>query len=170
MPSGGKRAPDGRQPTAPGVGANSARHDLEAPATPGLGGGDKGPTDLQSGDVQELEAGLQVAPIGSPPRPRSGSSKNRRNTSSTMEAPDPIDFIGGRSGGQGATDPGAGTVPLVDSTPWLPFIRTVASAPGSGGAVGAALVRLLSDKRRVPLNPRSSVLDRQELDRLLLGE
>jgi hypothetical protein len=87
-----------------------------------------------------------------------------------METPDPIDFIAGRHGGKSVVDPGNATVPLVDPTPWIPFVKTVANHPGAGGAVAAALVRLLSDKRRMPQNPTSTVLDRQELDAILMGD
>lgn len=169
MPHGGRRQPDGRQPVAPGVGETARRHDLEAPRTPGLGGPDRGPTDLQQGDVQQLESAQRIAEGAAPPRPRT-SSKPRRRTTSQMGAPDPIEFIADRAGGQTAQVPGNATVPLVDPTPWLPLVRTVANNPGAGGAVAAALVRLLTDKRRMPQNPTSTVLDRQELDDILMDQ
>ena len=42
-------------------------------------------------------------------------------------------------------------------------------APGSGGAVANALVKILTTKRDMPMNPQYSVLDRQELDDLILN-
>ena len=151
-----------RQPQAPGVGAKAKRHDLETPATPGLTD-----SDLQQGDVQRLEAATQAVPTTRPGVP-STSSKPRRNTSSELESPDPIEFIGGRDGGKPFVGPGGATVPMVDIQPWLPLINRVATTPGAGGAVGAALVRLLTTKRRQPINPTITVIDRQELDAELM--
>ncbi len=157
-----------RQPQAPGVGKTAKRHDLETPKTPGIGGPDTGPTDLQQGDVQRLEEAQQAVPTTAPNTPRT-VSKPRRRTTSGVESPDPIEFIGGRDGGQpvGEAD---GAVPLIDPTPWIPFIRMVATAPGSGGAVANALVKILTTKRDMPQNPQISVLDRQELDDIILGD
>ena len=160
---GGSRAPDGRQAQAPGIGKDSVRSDLALPATPGLAG-----SDLQQGDVQDLEDAQRIAPrAGAPNVPRQ-VSKPRRQTDSQIQAPDPIDFIGGRDGGQPVGEPD-GSVPLIDPTPWLPFIQTVATAPGSGGAVANALVKILTTTRDMPMNPQYSVLDRQELDDLILN-
>ena len=161
-------APDGRPAVAPGVGKTARRHDLEKPKTPGLGGPDTGPTDLQQGDVQRLEEAQQAVPASAPNTPRTASKPRRRSTSE-LESPDPIEFIGGRDGGQAVGEADA-SVPLIDPTPWIPFIRTVATAPGSGGAVANALVKILTTKRDMPQNPQISVLDRQELDDIILGE
>jgi hypothetical protein len=160
MARGGRIEPDGRPPVAPGVGKTARRHDLEQPATPGLAG-----SDLQQGDVQRLEQAQQIAPIKpqAPARPQATTSKPRRNTSSTVDTPDPIDFIAGRVGGQPFTQAG-GSRAVVDPTPWLPLINAVATTPGAGGAVGAALVRILAMKGRQALNPQTTVIDRQELD------
>ncbi len=151
-----------RQPQAPGVGKTAKRHDLETPATPGLTD-----SDLQQGDVQRLEAATQAVPTTRPPSTTT-SSKPRRNTSSELESPDPIEFIGGRDGGKPFVGPQGATVPMVDIQPWLPLIQRVATQPGAGGAVGAALVRLLTTKRRQPINPTITVIDRQELDAELM--
>ena len=153
-----------RQPQAPGVGKTAKRHDLETPATPGLTD-----SDLQQGDVQRLEAATQAVPAtrGKAPGAPSSSSKPRRQ-STAQDSPDPIEFIGGRDGGKPFVGPGGATVPMVDIQPWLPLIRRVATTPGAGGAVGAALVRLLTTKRRQPINPQITVIDRQELDAELM--
>ncbi len=161
---GGKRAPDGRQPQAGGPGKLSKRTDLEAPATPGLSN-----SDLQSGEVGEFTRGQQIQPLPGSAQPRQvDSSKPRRKSNGGLNAPDPIEFIGGRNGGQPFQAPG-GAQPLVDPTPWLPLIEAVAKAPGSGGAVGAALVRLLAMKGRQVMNPQATVIDRQQLDNALGG-
>ncbi len=166
MPSGGRRAPDGRPPKVSGIGKTARRHDLEQPKTPGISG-----TDLQVGDVQRFEQGQRIQPIsgGGPSRPQAASSSRpRRSTSSSLDAPDPIEFIGGRQGGKPFRQPGS-SQPLVDPTPWLPLIEAVAKAPGAGGAVGAALVRTLAMKGRQAMNPQTTVIDRQELDSALGG-
>jgi hypothetical protein len=166
MPRGGRIPNQGNQPQAPGIGRDAKRHDLEAGATPGLGGPDRGPTDLQFGDVQELEQGQQIVnqATGGPQK----SSKPRRRTSSQMDAPDPISFIAGRSGGQPIGDPSASNRTAVDVRPWMPLIEQVAARPNVGGAVGAAYVRLLMKASRTPINPRATVIDRQELDEMLM--
>ena len=162
---GGSRAPDGRPAVAPGIGKTARRHDLEQPKTPGLAG-----TDLQSGDVGEFTQGQRIQPIpGGGSRPKAvDTSKPRRTSSGTEGTPDPIEFINEREGGQPFQTPG-GAQPLVDPTPWLPLIEAVAKAPGSGGAVGAALVKLLAMKGRQVMNPQATVIDRQELDHALGG-
>ncbi len=151
-----------RQPQAPGVGKTAKRHDLETPKTPGLTG-----SDLQQGDVQRLEQAQKAVPTSRPPA-TSSSSKPRRQTSSQEETPDPIKFIGSRSGGKAFAGPGSATVPMVDIQPWLPLIQRVATTPGAGGAVGAALVRLLTTKKNMPINPQITIIDRQELDAELM--
>lgn len=166
MPAGGKIAPDGRTPRHKGVGKNAKRHDLEAPATPGLHG-----SDLQQGDVQMLEQGQRVAPrakkqqvSGSPQAPRQRQSVQRGSNEFSMAAPDPIQMAAGRMGGQVPT--AGGGVP-VDPTPWLPLIRTLASAPNSGGSIAANLVDILSQHRRRPIVTQGNLLDFDELDRAL---
>ncbi len=153
-----------RQPQAPGVGKTAVRSDLETPATPGLTD-----SDLQQGDVQRLEQAVQAVPTtrGKAIGAASQSSKPRRQSSAQETSPDPIDFIGDRSGGK-AFAPGSNTVPMVDIQPWLPLIKRVATSPGAGGAVGAALVRLLTTKKNMPVNPQITILDRQELDAELM--
>ncbi len=153
-----------RQPQAPGVGKTAKRHDLETPKTPGLTD-----SDLQQGDVQRLEAATQAVPTQRPPTPSSSSKPRRTTSGGGPEAPDPIDFIGGRGGGERFQGTGGGRIPLVDAGPWMPLIRTVAARPGAGGAVGAALVRLLTTQRSMPAQVQPTVLDRQELDADLLA-
>ena len=94
---GGRIAPDGRPAQAPGVGKNAKRHDLEAPATPGLHG-----SDLQQGDVQMLEQGQRVAPRPKKTQGAAAPAPARRNApvgETPMEVPDPLEFAAGRIGG-----------------------------------------------------------------------
>jgi hypothetical protein len=127
-------------------------------------------SDLQMGDVQALEAAQQAVPTQKPAGAPSKSVKARRTSTAKGESPDPIEFIGGRSDSTTSPlDPGGGTVPLVDARPWMPLIKRVATTPGAGGAVGAALVRLLTNQRRMPANPTINIINRQELDAELMG-
>ena len=59
MPAGGVVKPDGRPPQAKGVGKTARRHDLEAPATPGITG-----TDLQDGEVLACRTVGEVEFVG----------------------------------------------------------------------------------------------------------
>ena len=158
--------PDGRPPQAKGIGKQAKRHDLEAPATPGLHG-----SDLQQGDVQRLEQAQKVAPprgkrvqreaAPKPARQRQGASRGSGEFS--MATPDPIQMASQRIGG--SPNPVAGEGAPVDPTPWVPYLRMLANAPNSGGGISAAMVDLLSQMQRRPLASRGQLLDFDELDR-----
>lgn len=72
-----------RGPQTPGEGKNSKRHDLERQATPGLAG-----SDLQVGDVAEMEAGLQAAPINKGGRPRTAAPQQAKNMPASRQVSD----------------------------------------------------------------------------------
>lgn len=165
MPAGGRIAPDGRPPQAPGVGKTAKRHDLEAPPTPGLHG-----SDLQQGDVQMLEQAQKTAPIGkrSQPPARRGTPSDapvrQRQGVEGVGAPDPIQMAAGRRGGQLVAD-SMQSAPY-DPTPWLPLMEQLATAPLSGGTLAAGLVNVLSQLRRRPLQSPSVTIDMDEMDRI----
>lgn len=150
MAHGGRRAPDGRAPVAPGVGETARRHDLEAPKTPGLGGPATGPTDLQQGDVQRLEAASAI-----PPKAMPGTGGDAQQ--GEVEVPDAIDFIGGRFGG-GQTSNVQGQEP-VDMSQWMPLLRQLARSPGTSGPLSTALVQQLSNFANTPASGRVRVVD-----------
>ncbi len=159
---GGVIPADGRPTKAKGVGKNAKRHDLEGPATPGLGG------DLQYGEVGDAEAAART--IGKKvQRPASGQTEAPRSQPApagggAMQTPDPGEFIRGRLKNtlQGGVSPTPQAEPI-DPTPWLPLIEKIATAPNAGGILGAAYVEALS---RATMNqPRVYTLDMNELDK-----
>jgi len=166
MPAGGVVAPDGRPPQAKGVGKTARRHDLEAPATPGILG-----SDLQHGDAQRLEAAQRAAP-----RPkkqngggqRSAPKRRRSSASSGAEVPDPIEFAASRPGKPFDSTATGAPGPPVDPEPWMPMIRQMALHPQAGGAISGAYMRLLQARRQRPQGPTMSVMDLQELDDILM--
>lgn len=159
---GGRIAPDGRPPQTPGVGKNAKRHDLEAPATPGLHG-----SDLQQGDVSMLEQGQRVAPRPKKNQPKAAAPQRARTTQSRqggMEVPDPIEFAGQKlQGGMGASVP----VTPVDPTPWMPLLRQMATTPGAGGGMTAAFAEQLSAFVREPNTSKAYLIDLNEADEAL---
>ena len=170
MPAGGVVQPDGRPPKAKGVGKTARRHDLEAPATPGVGN-----SDMQHGDRQRLEAAQQAAPrakkqaaSGRTGGQTRSAPKRRRKAAGTTDVPDPIEMAASRTGKD--FDPSA-TVqpgPPVDPAPWMPMIREMAIDPGAGGAIANAYIRLLTARRQRPVGPSVSVVDIQQLEDILM--
>ena len=166
---GGKIAPDGRPPVAPGVGKTARRHDLEAPATPGLHD-----SDLQQGDVQALEQSQKVAPRAKRQQPAaSPSAPNRQRQAPqrgsgqfSMETPDPIEMAGGRIGGN---IPSTGEGRFVDPSPWMPLLSMMANSPNTGGAITAGMVDMLSQYRRSPVVSQGNLIDLNEIDNALEG-
>jgi len=167
---GGRIAPDGRPAQVPGVGKTARRHDLEAPATPGLHD-----SDLQQGDVSQLENAQRIAPTpkrtqsaaGPGPRTRR-QGVDRGSDQFAMQVPDPIDMAAGRSGGK-AFQPAQAEQQYVDPTPWLPLMRQMASAPNTGGGFVAAFVEQMANFRRQPFSSRARLIDLNEADEILGG-
>ena len=164
---GGRIAPDGRPARAPGVGKNAKRHDLEAPATPGLHG-----SDLQQGDVQMLEQGQKVAPrpkknqAAAAPKSRDGG-RRQENGTAQMEVPDPINFAAGKVGGQMPT-PGP-PMRQVDAAAWRPLAERMAYSPNSGGTLAATLAESLAQFVRRPIVSEVSFVDLDGADDILRG-
>ena len=165
---GGKVAPDGRPAQAPGVGAQSKRHDLEMPGTPGLHG-----SDLQQGDVQMLEQGQRVAPRPkrtqppAAPKGRQGSQERSSQSPGNMAVPDPLEMAGNRYGGNA---PMAGSqMRQVDASAWRPLVEMMAYSPNSGGTLAASLADSLSQFVRRPIVSEVSFVDVDGADRILGG-
>ncbi len=162
---GGKIPPDGRPPVAPGVGKTARRHDLEAPATPGLAD-----SDLQQGDVQALEQAQKVAPRAKrtqPPAagrvtPRGNQPSGRAQAAQPDGIPDPVEMAGRKIGGKeiGTSE----SVRTVDTSQWLPLLQQMALAPNSGGALTANLMNMLRAYRQHPVVSETVFMDLQELD------
>ena len=158
-------APDGRPPQAPGVGKDSKRHDLEAPATPGVRS-----SDMRQGDRQMLEAGQKVAPRPkkSAPRGSAGGGAPAAAGGGGMQVPDAIEFASGRIGGNA---PAIGEqARQVDPTPWMPLVRQWALRPNSGGALAANYYNMLTQFVQRPLVPRANFVDYNEMDEIIAGE
>jgi hypothetical protein len=139
---GGRIRSDGRPPQAKGVGKNAKRHDLERPATPGLHG-----SDLQQGDVQEMERGQRIAPVqeqgqGAPQVARQTTERAPDGTeTSSMQIPDAIDFMGNEFGGGQLGAPETGRRPFASKgETWLPILQMMASKPGTSGLLAQALI------------------------------
>ena len=159
MAQGGYVAPDGRPPQAPGVGKDAKRHDLEAPATPGVRN-----SDMQQGDRQKLEAAQKIAPRPQKSTPKAGAQPNR-NQGGGMQVPDPIEFAAGRIGGE---VPSAGPhVQLGDPGPWLPLLEQMAANPSSGGNLKAGLTNMLAQYRRKPVVSQAIFIDMNEIDEII---
>ena len=169
MPSGGKIAPDGRPPVAPGVGKTARRHDLEAPATPGITD-----SDLQQGDVQQLEAAQKVAPrkkrTQPPARGKSGTPQRQGRPNGQMEVPDPIEMASGKVGGQNPAILNPGGQRLVDPGPWVPLLRNLATRPNSGGAIAATLTDMLRQYAQRPVVPSAYFIDMNDMDEQIARE
>lgn len=155
----GAIAPDGRPPQAPGVGKDAKRHDLEAPATPGVRS-----SDMQQGDRQKLEAAQKIAPRPQKGTPQGGGSAPAQSAGG-MQVPDPIEFAGQRMGGN---VPAVGApMRQVDSSAWKPLVERLAYAPNGGGALAANLTDALTQFVRRPVVSEVSFVDLDGVDRLL---
>lgn len=162
MATGGIIPPQGRPPTAPGVGSNARRHDLEQPKTPGLAG-----SSLQYGDVQKLEGGQRVAPplkqanpVGQKPQSSGPPAPTRAGPG--MSAPDPIEFAKRRLGGTLGREPAE----LVnnDMGPWLGLFRQLANSPGSSGLLRNVLTAQLGRRINSPTYPQANLIDWDRMD------
>ena len=170
MPSGGKIAPDGRPPVAPGVGKTARRHDLEAPATPGITD-----SDLQQGDVQRLEQAQKIAPRAKrtqPPAQASGTPRSRTTVNGPPQGgvPDPIEMASGKIGGQNPAIPNTGGQRLVDPGPWVPLLHNLATRPNSGGAIAATLTDMLRQYAQRPVVPSAYFIDMNDMDEQIARE
>lgn len=139
---GGRIPSDGRPPQAPGVGKTAKRHDLEAPATPGLHD-----SDLQQGEVSQLENAQRVAPIGkrtqpaaSPPAPQQQGAP----TGTAPEVPDPIAFASGKIGG-GRIAPFEDASEPLDAQKWRPLLEEIARNPQVSGPLTTSIMNQLSN-------------------------
>ena len=158
---GGRVPADGRAVKAPAVGAQARRHDLERPATPGLAD-----SDLQQGDVSKLEAGQSIAPIQNQ-KPNPGRTVTAQSESqggqAGIQVPDAMDFATQQLSGTLSQPATTGTV-TNDPTPWMPFLRRLATTPGAGGAMVQAYVTQLSNQVNRPAVNTAGFVDMSDLD------
>lgn len=164
MPAGGVIPPDGRPPQAKGVGKDAKRHDLEAPATPGLHG-----SDLQYGDVSELEQGQAVAPIAkqmnasgrtTPVSPQGGGGPRSILGGSGLQPPNPVEFAAQRFGGT-LEQPMSGRRP--STAGWSQLYHRLQGGRMSG-ALRAAMIEQMSKALASPQIPDLVEVDLFEAD------
>ena len=162
---GGKIAPDGRPAQAPGVGAQSKRHDLEMPGTPGLHN-----SDLQQGDVQMLEQGQRVAPRPKRTQPAAQGSSSRsagqRKTVNKPQAgvPDPLEFAGARIGGKSVLSGGYESETQLDKAKWRPLLLSIAGDPTASGPLTAMITNYIAGMRSEPSNPVVDVFPQHDME------
>ena len=162
---GGRVPADNRPTQVSGVGKDSKRTDLSAPATPGLQG-----SDLQYGDVQMLEQSQRVAPIrnqqpaATTRRPRTQAPVPPRGGTQS-DVPDPVAFLGDRLAGTYAP-PDAQTAlrPAADVSTFLPLLRRIAASPGSSGVIGQAYMTLFANALNRPFTYETPLIDMQDAD------
>lgn len=154
---GGRREPDGRQAQAPGVGAKAKRHDLEQPrSVPPLAG-----SDLQSGDVQELQQGQKVQPIPTQTSTGTTTGADQEKNRQGLQIPDAIDFAGQRTG-QNLGAQGQGSEPL-DMDGWLPLLRALAANPKRSGPLAVQLQQQIANAANTPGAGRVRVVDENQI-------
>ena len=144
---------------AKGVGKDAKRHDLDG--TPGLD------SDLQSGEVGQLEEGQRqvqntvsqqtVTQPGVPPS----------QADATMAIPDPVQFAGDKIGG---SLEGAGQAPMeekINFSNWLPFLRRLASSPTSSGLLQRAFVKRMTTEMKRPTGTNTALIRQRDFDNRL---
>lgn len=163
---GGRLAPDNRPASAPGIGKNSKRHDLERRTTPFLHD-----SDLQMGDVQALSDGQRVAPKQTQrpagPAPSQGGGTRTATSTGPADIPDAIDFISGIAGGQTLGVPGAAAPANPNIDAWLDFAKVLVNGPGSSGLLAGAFINQLRQARQFPQNASSRYVDLNDVDAAL---
>jgi len=160
---GGRIPSDGRPPQAKGQGKNAKRHDLERPATPGLAG-----SDLQQGDVSQLEQGQRTAPIKNqksgrtPPNKGGSTSATPSQGAGGVAIPDAIEFLEGKSGEMQVPE---GVLQSSENlTSWLPFVRQIVIGPGTSGLLAGAYINQFRQLLQSASVTRSTVIDLEHID------
>lgn len=143
---------------AKGVGKDSKRHDLDG--TPGLD------SDLQQGEVQEMERGQQVVQdtqqtqtqVAAAPQPRA------QLPAQGVAVPDAIEFAGQKAGG---SLEGAGQGPLQEKlsfTNWLPLLRRLSVSPTSSGLLQRTFVKRMTQEMQRPTGTKAALIRQRDFD------
>ena len=145
---------------AKGVGKDSKRHDLDG--TPGLD------SDLQQGEVQEMEAGQQAVQNTQATQNVAQSAQPRAALpAEPMQAPGAVEFAGQKVGG---SLEGAGTAPLeekISFTNWLPLLRRLATSPTSSGLLQRAFIERIQQEMNRPAGVKATVIRQRDFDNRL---
>ena len=147
---------------AKGVGKNSKRHDLDG--TPGLD------SDLQQGEVQEMERGQQVVQnTQGTARPQVQGAETPRAAlpAQEMAVPDAVTFAGQKVGGD-LSNAGQGPIQERQSfSNWLPLLRRLAVSPTSSGILQRSFVERLSVEMQRPTGGKAALLTQRSMDERL---
>jgi hypothetical protein len=162
---GGRIEPDGRPPVAPGVGKTARRHDLEAPKTPGLAG-----SDLQQGDVQRLEQAQRIAPIpgGGTPQPTQGGGTAPARKA-IQQPEDAIDYLGKRLRDGSIPKAGAAGPARGDVNNWYPFLKAMATRPGTSGPLATSIMATMSNYMARSRGANIEIVDENAVQDALLA-
>ena len=164
--TGGRIRPTNRPVSAPGVGKNAKRHDLERRNVPYLQG-----SDLQQGDVQALEQGQRVQPIKRtqpPAAARRGQARReasmRGGTTEGGVPTDPISFLAQRIGGTYRPKSGLVGRSRHDYRAWMPLLEQLANSPGASGLLVSAYITRLHNMLSGPYIQDNQIIDMQDAD------
>ena len=146
---------------AKGVGKNSKRHDLDG--TPGLD------SDLQQGEVQEMERGQQVVQDTQQAQTQVQAAAQPRAAlpAQGMAVPDPVEFAGQKVGG---TLEGAGAGQLQERlsfSNWLPLLRRLATSPTSSGLLQRSFMARMQQEMNRPTGTKTALLRQRDFDNRL---
>ncbi len=148
---------------AKGIGKDSKRHDLDG--TPGLD------SDLQQGEVQQLERGQQVVQntqqAQAASQVQAAGQPRAALPAQPMAVPDAVTFAGQKVGGSLA---GAGQGPMGQTqsfSNWLPLLRRLAVSPTASGILQRAFVERLSVEMKRPTGGKVAVVRQRDYDERL---
>ena len=144
---------------AKGVGKDSKRHDLDG--TPGLD------SDLQQGEVQQMEAGQRAVQNTQGQAVTQAEQPRAALPAEPMQAPGAVEFAGQKVGG---SLEGAGTAPLeekISFTNWLPLLRRLATSPTSSGLLQRAFIERLQMEMNRPTGTKATLVRQRDFDNRL---
>ncbi len=166
--TGGRIPPQNRPVSAPGVGKNSKRHDLERRSVPFLQG-----SSLQQGDVQALEQGQRVQPIKRTQPPATAQQNAARRTATMAQGgaepmpTDPISFLAKRLGGTYQPKQGVQGPSVHNYRSWMPLLEHLAKTPGASGTLVSAYITRLHNMLSAPRADTQLFFDQQDADSAL---
>ena len=138
------------------VGKNAVRHDLDG--TPGLD------SDLQQGEVQQLEAGQKlIQDTQAQQGVQDRGPLPVQPAEQGVAAPDPVEFAMSKIGG----DLQVPTQELsrINTAQWLPMVEKLAQSGGASPLLRKAYVDMLSRLQTEPFSGSTAVVDKNEIDR-----
>ena len=142
---------------AKGVGKDSKRHDLDG--TPGLD------SDLQQGEVQEMEAGqAAIQDTQSQQTVTAAAQPRAQLPAQGVAVPDAIEFAGQKAGG---TLQGAGAGPLQEKlsfSNWLPLLRRLSVSPTSSGLLQRTFVKRMTQEMQRPTGTKAALVRQRDFD------